>query len=108
MASIRTLALKARLARRAAETQQRLNEQYEKTHPSKRRTSSRWMGRTKGLPYSRFMLKDFEPAQNGKPARLFLVHPTKAKAGWKTATPGLIQVFYPSLPPHLADAMLGH
>jgi len=108
MASPKTVAARLGAEARAEATRQQVATEYAKTHPSLPLTSRRWSGRTKGLPYSRFMLKDATPAVHGRASLLLLKHPTKRKAHIKVATPELLRVFFPSLPENLAAAMLGH
>ena len=73
------------------------------------RTSSRWMGRTKGQPYSRMKLVDVIAASKGKPAQFILRHFTK-KRGVQTvtATPHNIDLFFRGLDPSMRSYMLGY
>ena len=99
------------LAARSAVIRQQAQAKLDETHPSLLRTSMRWIGRTKGLPYSRCLLKNFTPCvlgQQGKPAKITLKHPTKGRTFTKVCTPQLLQLFFPALPPNLASAMLGY
>lgn len=71
-------------------------------------TSRRHMLRkTKGLPFSRCKLAAMTPGTPGRPAILVLEHPTKGTVHTKSATPGLMAVFFPALPDNLAASMLG-
>lgn len=108
MASPNTIRAKLGAQKRAEVTRKAVAEQYAKSHPSLPRKASRWIGRNKGMPFSRMMLKDTVPALPGRPAMLVLVHPTRKTAWIKTATPALLSVFFPSIPDNLAAAMLGH
>ncbi|MFC7704848.1 hypothetical protein ACFQXB_11640 [Plastorhodobacter daqingensis] len=107
MASPKTIALKERLAGNHAATLGRITK--ERGLGPVPRTSSRWMARrTKGLPYSRMQLIGTIPAQNGRPSILLLSHPTRKTSAAKQATPQLLATFFPSLPPGLAQHMLGY
>lgn len=74
------------------------------------RTSTRWRGRTKGLPFSRCLLKHVIPAHPARgPASLFLKHPTRGRMHVRTVTPQLAEVFYPGAAanPFLIDMLFG-
>ena len=72
-------------------------------------TSRRHLKRTKGLPFSRCVMKQMAPGMPGKPATFVLFHPTRNKFHVKRATPALIDVFYPGIGkmPGLEDSLLG-
>lgn len=73
-------------------------------------TSVRKLGRrTKGLPFSRCVLTDMTPFASAyrTPALLHLKHATRKTTHVKQATPALLSVFFPALPPAMADALLG-
>lgn len=108
MASPRTIKAKLEAENRSQVAQQEAVERYAKTHPSLPRTSRRWVGRSKGIPFSKTLLIDTVAAQPGKPATLVLKHPTRGRVHRKHATAALLSVFFPSLPENLAAAMLGH
>ena len=108
MASMKTIMAKLGAEKRAEEVRKSVSEEYAKSHPSIPRNSSRWMGRNKGLPFSRMLLKDTIPAQARRPAQLVLVHPTRNTSHVKLATPAMLAVFFPSIPENLAAIMLGH
>lgn len=109
MASPRTMGLNARLSASSAETRKRVAEEVAKSHPSKPRTSIRWLGRrTKGMPFSRMKLVEVMPSPgSGRPATFVLDHPTRKTAHRKPATPQLVDVFFPSIPENLRRDMLG-
>lgn len=72
-------------------------------------TSTRWIGRTKGMPFSRMILRDTLPGSPGRPALLLLDHPTRnTGAQVKRATPALLDLFFPSLPDNFRSSMLGY
>jgi hypothetical protein len=73
-------------------------------------TSRRHLKRTKGLPFSRCVMKEVIPGKPGTPAGLLLFHPTKNKYHVKMATPALLDVFYPGIGknPVFAASLLGH
>ena len=72
------------------------------------RTSSRWLGRTKGMPYSRCqLLGTFDIPVEGAGKALALYHPTRGRMHVKRATPELLDVYYPSLPDNIRGYMLG-
>jgi len=77
--------------------------------PSPTPTSTKWLGRTKGMPFSRMILRDVAPGSRGRPALLLLDHPTrKTGAKVRRATPALLDVFFPSIPDNFRASMLGH
>lgn len=94
-----------RQIRRAAERR------VDKPEPGEvQRTSIKHMGRkTKGMPYSRMILRDVTPSdlRTGSPAVFHLKHPTRRTTVSKPATPYLIELFMPGLPENLAQGMLG-
>lgn len=105
MASPNTLMMKRRIEESATKIVAEIVAERAEFKP---RTSHRWMGRTKGLPFSRMKLIDTIPQEPGKAALLVVDHPTRRRGRKNlTATPELLRVFYPSLPAPLADAMLG-
>ena len=110
MASPKTIAFNKGVEARSAAVRAQVSEEYAKTHPSKPRKSHRWVGRrTKGMPFSRMTLVDMTPGIPGRPALLQLAHPTRKTPGTRMrATPALLAVFFPSLPPQLTASMLGH
>jgi len=71
-------------------------------------TSTRWLGRTKGQPYSRMMLKDTIPGRPGRPATLKLIHPTRRTGRYIQATPRLVDLFFPAIPDNFRASMLGY
>ena len=95
---------------RAAETRAAVEADYtERGYCPVMRTGVRWIGaRTKGMPFSRHILKSMTLGQPGQPSVLSVEHPTKGYRKSLTATPALIALFYPSMPPHLQAVMLGH
>lgn len=110
MPSLNTFRRNAEIEARSAEVQKRLQEEVAVSHPSKPRTSIRWMGRrTKGLPFSRMKLvaMTLSPGR-GRPAVLTLEHPTRGRRAVKPASPDLMGVFFPSLPENLRASMLGY
>lgn len=107
MASPKTIKVKADIAARAAVVCQATEEKFAESHPSLPRKSHRWIGRTKGLPFSRMVLKHIVHGVLGRPAQLVLTHPTRATKAVRMATPDLLRVFFPSLPPEMSAAMLG-
>lgn len=108
MASPKTIAAKLGAEQRAEATRKALLERLAKTYPSLPRKSSRWIGRTKGLPFSRCVLKRVIPLQHDQSSVFVLLQPTKGWVHKKRATPELLRVFFPSLPENLAAAMLGN
>ena len=108
MASVSTIYVKLGVEMRAEATRKAMQEKVAETHPSKPKTSHKWVGRTKGLPFSRTLLVDSIPAVTGAPALLTLAHPTRGRVHTKPATPDLLRVFFPAIPENLAAAMLGH
>lgn len=107
MASPNTIKVKTDIAARAAVVRAATEEKFAETHPSLPRKSHRWMGRTKGLPFSRMVLKHIVHGVVGRPAQLVLTHPTRGSRAVRMATPDLLRVFFPSLPPEMSAAMLG-
>lgn len=79
-----------------------------KKQPSLVPTSRRWVGRTKGLPFSRMVLVSVLPMGPKRPNILWLEHPTRGTQRLKQATPELLAVFLPRLPDNLRADMLGH
>jgi hypothetical protein len=72
------------------------------------RTSPRWLGRTKGQPYSRCKMLSFIPSRKpGEPGRFILKHPTRRGRQVVPATPELIEQFVPAAPLDMRNAMLG-
>lgn len=69
------------------------------------RTSTRWLCRTRGKPFSRCQLVDTVQMRRG--TALVLSHPTRGRTHVRRATPELLDVFYPSLPCNLMSHMLG-
>lgn len=108
MASLNTIKAKLGAEMRAEKVRKAMQEEVAKTHPSLPKTSHKWVGRTKGLPFSRTLLVGSVPALPGAPALLTLAHPTRGRVHQKAATPELLRVFFPSIPENLAAAMLGH
>jgi hypothetical protein len=92
---------------RAAATRAAVEAEYaERGYGPVTRASTRWMGRTKGLPFSRMKL--VQVLHNpGKPSMLVLRSYTRKTGHIKQATPALLQQFFPSLPPQLSAQMLG-
>lgn len=107
MASPNTIARNKAIDERAAAVREEVAARYAKSHPSKPRTSSRWLGGNKGLPFSRMVLKDTIPGTHGMPAHVVLHHPTRGGMVKKVLTPDLMRVFFPSMPEPLARQMLG-
>lgn len=109
MASPNTIRRNAEIEARAAEVRKRVQDEVAQSHPSKPRTSIRWMGRrTKGLPFSKTSLVGVKPSPGpGRPAMLTIAHPTRGGRKVKPATPGLLAVFFPALPDNLRASMLG-
>ena len=100
----------AQVDARAAATRQRVEAEYaEKGYGPMPRTSFRWIGRrTKGLPFSRMVVKNVVPGVQGMPGVIVAAHPTKKRAlKHLPATPAMLEIFMPSLPGHLTAAMLG-
>lgn len=95
---------------RAAETRKRVEADYaENGYGPMPRTSYRWIGRrTKGLPYSRMVVKNVIPGMHGTPGVIVVRHPTKRR-GLKVlpANATMLEIFMPSLPGSLTAAMLG-
>ena len=105
MASPSTVAFKEAVEARAAVVRAAAQEEVSKTHPSLPRTSSRWIGRTRGAPFRNFKLVTVEH-RHGKPSVLVLKHPRQKFIKLKVATPDLLSVFFPALPEPLSRAML--
>ena len=74
------------------------------------RTSMRHSGRTKGMAFSRCIMKTMAPGKPGTPATFVLHQPTRNRFHVKSATPALVDVFYPGLRtnPVLAGSLLGY
>lgn len=71
-------------------------------------SSRRWIGRrTKGMPFSRLMLREVIANGYGRPATLVLKHPTRKTVHARKASSTLLAVFFPSIPENLRQAMLG-
>lgn len=98
------------IGKRAAEKRAALLEEYtEKGYGPVRRTSTRWMGvRTKGLPFSKCVVKNVIPGMQGTRGAIVVQSPTRRR-GQHTlpATPENLRLFMPQLPPALTAAMLG-
>lgn len=95
---------------RAAETRARLLEDYKaKGYGPMPRTSSRWMApRTKGLPFSKCVVKDVIPGMPGRPGVIVVQSPTRRRSAHHlAATEDHLRMFLPQLPPALTAAMLG-
>lgn len=110
MASPKTLRVNAGIEARAAEVRKQAQEAVAQSHPSKPRTSVRWLGRrTKGLPFSRMKLVEVAPATGrGRPSIFAMKHPTRGGGvRIRPATPLLVDVFFPALPENLRASMLG-
>lgn len=109
MASPKTLSLNAALAERSAEVRKRIQDEVAQSHPSKPRTSIRWLGRrTKGMPFSRMKLVDVQPSAGpGRPAIFNMQHPTRNTTHRKPATPPLVDLFFPAIPDNLRQSLLG-
>ena len=72
------------------------------------RTSGRWLGRTKGYPFSRQKLVRIEPAKPGKPAVFHTRSNTRRSCPRPVkATVHTVDWFFPSLPENMKQAMLG-
>lgn len=72
------------------------------------RTSMRWIGRTKGQPYSRQKLLRVIAAKPGAPARFVTASHTRGgAANTIIATAANIDWFFPSLPDNMRAALLG-
>lgn len=61
------------------------------------RTASRWKGRTKGTPYSRYKLSDFMALPNTW-GFLEIFHPTKGKVKIVQANEFWLNLFFPNSP----------
>lgn len=71
-------------------------------------TSTRWIGRTKGQPYSRCVLKDVKLQLHG-PAKMLVEHPTRPTSRKSLrATPRLVDLFYPTMPENFRNSLLGY
>ena len=106
MASPKTIQLKADAAARSTARWVEIHAAYAESHPSLPLTSTRHLGRTKGLPYSRFVLLSVQHVA-GAPARLMLKNCTRGRVIVKRATKELMNVFFPHLPDALRWRMLG-
>ena len=105
MASPKTIAFNQAVEERAAVVRASVQEEISKTHPSLPRTSSRWIGRNKGAPFSNFKFLNVHHFV-GKPSVLVLKHPRQKHSILKAATRELLAVFFPALPDELSRAML--
>lgn len=70
------------------------------------RTSMRWVGRTKGKPYSTFKLLSVAPSKSGQPARMTLKSP---RSGIKhmDVTPENLRTFFMGFEPEYERHLLG-
>ncbi len=72
------------------------------------RTSSRHIGKTKGLPFSRMKVTNIEPGSKGKPAVFHVKGQTTNKSQKVKATMNNIDWFIRGLTPQMKAAMLGY
>lgn len=71
------------------------------------RTSFRWVGRTKGQPYSRQKVTEIIPAKSGVPATFVCQSHTRSSSSRVNASAQNIEWFMPNLPDNLRAALLG-
>lgn len=98
-----------RQQRRQAERKAVKLESFEsKKQPSSQRTSSRWLGRTKGMPFSNSTLERIIPSSMGIPAQFVTSSNTRNTAGRVIrATNETIGWFFTSIPDSMRQALLG-